>query len=94
MGRILKRTRSRRFLYSLFIAIPFVVSVFTASGYAQSAPAPLLQKGASPVDWWFIFKFNTKFFSRLRSECEACLHIRRQCTRLPQRLRSAVNFRQ
>ncbi|MET4754579.1 deoxyribonuclease II family protein [Bradyrhizobium sp. RT11b] len=73
MGRILKRTQSRRFLYSLFIAIPFVVSVFTASGNAQSAPAPLLQKGASPVDWWFIFKFNTKFFPG----CEA--NAKRAC---------------
>jgi hypothetical protein len=32
------------------------------SGFAQSPPAPLLQKGASPVDWWFVFKFNTKGF--------------------------------
>jgi hypothetical protein len=62
MGQILKPTQSRRFLYSLFIAIPFVVSIFPASGYAQSAPVPLLQKGASPVDWWFVFKFNTKSF--------------------------------
>jgi hypothetical protein len=51
-----------RLLYSLLISIPCVVSAFTVSGYAQSSPAPLLQKGASPVDWWFVFKFNTKFF--------------------------------
>ena len=54
--------RTLRVLYSLFISIPCVISVFAVSGHAQSQPAPLLQKGASPVDWWFVFKFNTKFF--------------------------------
>jgi hypothetical protein len=60
--RILKRTQSLWLLYSLFISIPCVISVFAVPGYAQSQPAPLLQKGASSVDWWFAFKFNTKFF--------------------------------
>src|ERR1700739_3365175 len=60
-GRIPKRTQSVRFLYSLFIAIPCAISV-VVSGFAQSPPAPLLQKGASPVDWWFVFKFNPKGF--------------------------------
>jgi hypothetical protein len=60
--RIFRRTQSLRLLYSLFISIPCAIWIFTGSGYAQSVPAPLLQKGASPVDWWFIFKFNTKSF--------------------------------
>jgi Deoxyribonuclease II len=33
-------------------------------GHAQvaTAPVPLLEKGKPPVDWWFVFKFNTKSF--------------------------------
>ena len=30
--------------------------------FAQDAPAPLIEKGKPPVDWWFVFKFNTKSF--------------------------------
>jgi len=30
-------------------------------GPAGNAPTPLLQKGR-PVDWWFVFKFNSKVF--------------------------------
>jgi len=30
----------------------------TSFAYAQSTPSPLLAKG-QPVDWWFVFKFNT-----------------------------------
>jgi Deoxyribonuclease II len=30
--------------------------------FAQVAPAPLIEKGKPPVDWWFVFKFNTKSF--------------------------------
>jgi deoxyribonuclease II len=26
---------------------------------AEAAPVPLLTKGGSPVDWWFVFKFNS-----------------------------------
>ena len=72
MGRLLGRVQS--FLHLLFIAIPIVISLFTVSGYAQSPPAPLLQKGASPVDWWFIFKFNTKFFPGCETNAKrACI---------------------
>jgi hypothetical protein len=34
---------------------------FSVVGYAADAPAPLLEKG-KPVDWWFIFKFNSASF--------------------------------
>jgi hypothetical protein len=54
--------RSLRLLLSLLVAIPCAVCLPAGSGHAQSAPAPLLQKGASPVDWWFVFKFNTNSF--------------------------------
>jgi hypothetical protein len=74
MGRLLKRIQSLRFVYSLLIAALFAISVFTVLAYAQSAPAPLLQKGASPVDWWFIFKFNTKFFPGCETNAKrACI---------------------
>ena len=31
-------------------------------GWAQIAPAPLVEAGKPPVDWWFVFKFNAKSF--------------------------------
>lgn len=45
-------------VFSLFI---LVVPVAGSIGLAADAPAPLLQNG-KPVDWWFVFKFNTKTF--------------------------------
>lgn len=60
-----KRSRQLYLLPLLFSRIALLTFCFVASarpGFAQALPAPLLQKGASPVDWWFVFKFNTKFF--------------------------------
>lgn len=34
-----------------------VFSLWAAAALAQTAPAPLLKAG-TPVDWWFVFKFN------------------------------------
>ena len=47
----------------------FLALTFTSAGYAattdtkaaSASPMPLLEKG-HPVDWWFVFKFNTKAF--------------------------------
>ena len=54
-----------------FIVLSFLTSSIVSVGYAQeitaslaaqtTAPAPLLSKD-HPVDWWFVFKFNTKSF--------------------------------
>jgi|ERR1043166_5251828 hypothetical protein len=57
------RTRSPR---AALLAVAFVsLTLFSLPvgnvGYAADAPAPLLEKG-KPVDWWFIFKFNTASF--------------------------------
>jgi hypothetical protein len=41
------------------VAIGFVL--FVSTGHAADAPAPLLSAG-HPVDWWFVFKLNTKTF--------------------------------
>jgi len=35
---------------------------YCSIAFAQDAPAPLIEKGKPPVDWWFVFKFNTKSF--------------------------------
>ena len=35
---------------------------YCSIAFAQVAPAPLIEKGKPPVDWWFVFKFNTKSF--------------------------------
>jgi len=46
------------------IAALLLVCAFTSSnfnGAAAQAPSPLLDKG-QPVDWWFVFKFNTASF--------------------------------
>jgi hypothetical protein len=43
-----------------FAALLAVISFTAASAFAD-APAPLLQAG-HPVDWWFVFKFNSKSF--------------------------------
>src|SRR6266851_4424503 len=53
------------------VAIGFVLLGF--AGWAADAPAPLLKAG-HPVDWWFVFKFNTKTFP----ECGA--GVVRKCT--------------
>jgi hypothetical protein len=54
--------RARGVLIAASLGI--VVSWYGSIGYAQNAtaPAPLLEKGKPPVDWWFVFKFNTKSF--------------------------------
>ena len=67
---------NRRFSISPFsmfrlVAIGFVLLGF--AGWAADAPAPLLKTG-HPVDWWFVFKFNTKTFP----ECGA--GVVRKCT--------------
>ena len=58
------RTKSARHPFRLTI-LGVGLSVFLgpcATGFAQNAPAPLLEKGKPPVDWWFVFKFNTQSF--------------------------------
>jgi len=55
----------RRFVFLrsavLFIALAAFVTCANNAGLAESAPAPQLEKGR-PVDWWFVFKFNTTSF--------------------------------
>jgi hypothetical protein len=53
---------------SVVVTLAVLVMIFSGNprdvGYAapsDSAPAPLLSTG-HPVDWWFVFKFNTKAF--------------------------------
>ncbi len=64
-----RRTLKPQFKTSLNVAILFVLFTFF-SGYplraayppiVQDAPVPLLAKG-HPVDWWFVFKPNSKAF--------------------------------
>jgi hypothetical protein len=46
---------------------------YPGSGQAQVAPAPLVEDGKPPVDWWFVFKFNTKSFPACASNAtRAC----------------------
>ena len=51
----------------LFLAL----SLFAA--HAADAPTPYLDAG-KPVDWWFVFKFNTKSFPHCRADAkQACI---------------------
>lgn len=53
-------------LWAIFIAFllsspAYVAAAHAADGNASGPPVPLLKKG-KPVDWWFVFKFNTAAF--------------------------------
>jgi hypothetical protein len=45
----------------LFVCFAFLLAGPGSVGFAADAPVPLLEKG-KPVDWWFVFKFNTAAF--------------------------------
>lgn len=56
------RTRSpRAALLAVAVSLTLFLLPIGNVGYAADVPAPLLEKG-KPVDWWFIFKFNTASF--------------------------------
>jgi hypothetical protein len=56
----------------VLVAVLIVWPPPTALG--QDAPAPLLEQG-QPVDWWFVFKFNSKSFPR----CDSSNSVQRTC---------------
>jgi hypothetical protein len=50
-----------------------VVTIFSANASLAGAPVPLLEKD-HPVDWWFVFKFNTSSFPACRAgAARACI---------------------
>lgn len=72
---------SKRDLRMQFRLLAVLIWCITFSGLLQSsammaqtssAPVPLVQKG-DPVDWWFVFKFNSKVFPGCGGQAErAC----------------------
>ena len=59
-------TKSTRFSLAVLLLV-------TSLAYADSKPSPLLSDG-QPVDWWFVFKFNTESFPGCGgSASRACL---------------------
>src|SRR5690242_15801278 len=55
----------------LLLVAGFVL--LAAAAYAAEAPTPYLDNG-KPVDWWFVFKFNTKSFPHCRGDAkQACM---------------------
>ncbi len=59
-------------LHRLAAAISIVLA-FAAPVFAAEAPTPLLDKG-DPVDWWFVFKFNTASFPHCKGDAkESCV---------------------
>ena len=54
------------------LLLRFTIVMWAASAWAQSsAPVPLLKSG-QPVDWWFVFKFNTATFNGCGAAQRAC----------------------
>ena len=56
--------RSRRLVRAAVLAAGVAAlashsDVLASAWSAEAAPRPLLEKGGSPVDWWFAFKFNS-----------------------------------
>jgi hypothetical protein len=66
-------TRCSRKIFVSFLGMLLSLPLLAAPVYAEDAPAPLLEKG-KPVDWWFVFKFNTKSFPHCRANAaQACI---------------------
>src|SRR5712692_4444171 len=74
-----RRTLKLQSKACLNVAILFVLFTFL-SGYplraayrpiVQDAPVPLLAIG-HPVDWWFVFKLNSKAFPECGGATRAC----------------------
>jgi len=59
-------TSSRGFRAQLSILF-LALTLFAA--HAADAPTPYLDTG-KPVDWWFVFKFNTKSFPHCRADAK------------------------
>jgi hypothetical protein len=57
-------------LIALTTALTFQSQVASAQSVNQ-APVPLLEKG-HPVDWWFVFKFNSAAFPQCGGAARAC----------------------
>jgi hypothetical protein len=56
-----------------FVTLGSLAGSFPGIGIAGEGPAPLLEKGG-PVDWWFVFKFNTASFPACRAAAKrVCL---------------------
>jgi hypothetical protein len=48
-------------VFCLFVLCSLVGALASPAVFAAEAPAPLLKAG-KPVDWWFVFKFNSTVF--------------------------------
>lgn len=52
----------RDLVLPVYFALLACFTFSASAGFAADAPVPLLQAG-HPVDWWFVFKLNSKAFS-------------------------------
>jgi hypothetical protein len=62
-------------LFCVFIVLGILLPHSHSIGYAaqsNDAPVPLLKKG-HPVNWWFVFKFNSAVFPRCGGSSRVCL---------------------
>jgi len=63
---------ARKIFASLFGSL-LCLALLAGPGRAADAPTPYLDAG-KPVDWWFVFKFNTKSFPHCRGNAvQACI---------------------
>lgn len=67
-------SHSRKLLASFSgFLVALGIILLTAAGHAADAPTPFLDSGKA-VDWWFVFKFNTKSFPHCRADAkQACM---------------------
>lgn len=68
---------SARFLAATLFAIALAGAA--ARSGAADAPSPLLEQG-KPVDWWFVFKFNSSAFPGCgaKPDARACIFDKKQ----------------
>lgn len=55
-------SRRSTFRLPMLFRTAILVGLLISVGWSADAPAPLLSSG-HPVDWWFVFKLNSKAFS-------------------------------
>jgi hypothetical protein len=66
-------TSFSRWKFAAFLWLLLPLALHTGPGQAADAPTPYLDAG-KPVDWWFVFKFNTKSFPHCRANAaRACI---------------------
>jgi hypothetical protein len=71
----------KNFVRAMTRAMSTVALLVWCAGIALAQPVPLLKSG-TPVDWWFVFKFNAETGPGCPEQNDSGLYFRRQSRRL------------